>query len=170
MTKKNLKICRRVIRFIGILSGVLCFLCFLSCPSLVWFFGFWCVLCMVYAKKLEAKINTVHKVAGQRDRNTGSSSGGYRSSYSDSYAGGLTGSPVSGLSSDYSDYTGGFSSGYSDTQPFSASDYVRSNCHSYIYGIVSTDEIKAIDNDPNLSYEQKAAAKSEADYMAWMNY
>lgn len=166
MTKKNLRVCRKVIRFIGILSGVLCFICLLHCPSLFWFFGFWCVLCMVYAKKLETKINTVHKAAGQRDRNT-SSSGGYRSSYSDSYAGGLTGSSVSGSSSDY---TSGFSGGYSDTQPFSASDYVRSNCHSYIYGIVSTDEIKAIDNDPNLSYEQKAAAKSEADYMAWMNY
>lgn len=167
MTKKSLRICRRIIRFIGILSGVLCFICFLFCQSLVWFFGFWCVLCMVYAKKLEAKINTLHKAAVQRDRNTSSSSGGYLSSYSDSYDGGFTGSSVSGSSSDY---TGGFSGGYSDTQPFSASDYARNKCPSYIYGIVLPEEMQAIDNDPNLSYEQKAAAKSEADYLAWMNY
>lgn len=59
--------------------------------------------------------------------------------------------------------------GYSDTF-FDPKSYVDRNCHNQIYGIVSATDIDTIDNDPNLTFEEKEATKSELRHQADIYY
>lgn len=57
---------------------------------------------------------------------------------------------------------------YDDT--FNAKDYVEKNCSSYIYGLQSCHDMQTIENDSNLTYEQKEAAQAELRHLASVYY
>lgn len=53
---------------------------------------------------------------------------------------------------------------------FNASQYVRDNCSNYIYGLTSDKDITTIQNDSNLTFEQKQEATQELERLSSLYY
>lgn len=64
----------------------------------------------------------------------------------------------------------GAHSGYHEPDVFNASEYVRRNCKSQIYGLVSDRDIETIERDSDLSWEEKEEAKTELERQARRYY
>lgn len=53
---------------------------------------------------------------------------------------------------------------------FDAKQYVSDNCSSYIYGLTSDKDRETIQNDSNLTFEQKQEATRELEWKSMMYY